>query len=120
MAPEAATPAAQTLREKLAAGDRVPFTLISGAADGVVGGDIPKLPTNLVLLKSCQVVGVFYGAFSGLFPKENQQNFAEIMALFEQGKIDPLIGAEFALTEYAAALNCLAERRAVGKVVVNL
>ena len=87
---------------------------------GFVGGDIPKLPTNLVLLKSCQVVGVFYGAFSGLFPKENQQNFAEIMALFEQGKIDPLIGAEFALTEYAAALNCLAERRAVGKVVVNL
>ena len=87
---------------------------------GFVGGDIPKLPTNLVLLKSCQVVGVFYGAFSGLFPKENQQNFAEIMALFEQSKIDPLIGAEFALTEYAAALNCLAERRAVGKVVVNL
>ena len=87
---------------------------------GFVGGDIPKLPTNLILLKSCQVVGVFYGAFSGMFPKDNQQNFEEIMALFEQGKIDPLIGAEFAITEYAAALNCLAERKAVGKVVVNL
>ena len=72
------------------------------------------------LLKSCQVVGVFYGAFSGLFPTENQQNFEEIMAMFEQGKIDPVIGAEFALSEYAAALNCLAERKAVGKVVVNL
>ncbi|GIR63961.1 MAG: hypothetical protein CM15mP68_6270 [Pseudomonadota bacterium] len=36
---------------------------------GFVGGDIPKVPTNLILLKSCQVVGVFYGAFSGLFPK---------------------------------------------------
>ena len=42
---------------------------------GFVGGDIPKVPTNLILLKSCQVVGVFYGAFSGLFPQENQQNF---------------------------------------------
>ena len=87
---------------------------------GFVGGDIPKVPTNLILLKSCQVVGVFYGAFSGLFPQENQQNFVEIMALFEQGKIDPLIGAEFPITDYAAALNCLSQRKAVGKVVVNL
>ena len=87
---------------------------------GFVGGDIPRVPTNLILLKSCQVVGVFYGAFSGLFPQENQQNFEEIMAMFEQGQIDPLIGAEFALSDYAAALNCLAERKAVGKVVVNL
>src|SRR6056300_1401115 len=31
---------------------------------GFVGGDIPRVPTNLILLKSCQVVGVFYGAFS--------------------------------------------------------
>ena len=37
------------------------------------------------------------------------------MAMFEQGKIDPLIGAEFALSDYAAALNCLAERKAVSK-----
>ena len=87
---------------------------------GFVGGDIPRVPTNLILLKSCQVVGVFYGAFSGLFPQDNQQNFEELMAMFEQGKIDPLIGAEFALSDYAAALNCLAERKAVGKVVVNL
>lgn len=87
---------------------------------GFVGGDIPKVPTNLILLKSCQVVGVFYGAFSGLFPQDSQQNFEELMAMFEQGKIDPLIGAEFALSDYAAALNCLAERKAVGKVVVNL
>ena len=87
---------------------------------GFVGGDIPRVPTNLILLKSCQVVGVFYGAFSGLFPQDNQKNFEELMAMFEQGKIDPLIGAEFALSDYAAALNCLAERKAVGKVVVNL
>ena len=87
---------------------------------GFVGGDIPRVPTNLILLKSCQVVGVFYGAFSGLFPQDNQKNFEDLMAMFEQGKIDPLIGAEFALSDYAAALNCLAERKAVGKVVVNL
>jgi len=87
---------------------------------GFVGGDIPRVPTNLVLLKSCQVVGVFYGAFSARFPGDNAQNFAEIMSMFEAGKISPLIGAEYALEEYAQALNCLAERRAVGKVVVNI
>ena len=52
--------------------------------------------------------------------QDNQKNFKELMAMFEQGKIDPLIGAEFALSDYAAALNCLAERKAVGKVVVHL
>jgi NADPH2:quinone reductase len=72
------------------------------------------------LLKSCQLVGVFYGAFSARFPDDNAQNFAEIMSMFEAGKISPLIGAEYALDEYAQALNCLAERRAVGKVVVNI
>tara|TARA_X000000950_G_scaffold98692_1_gene124767 strand:- start:9512 stop:10492 length:981 start_codon:yes stop_codon:yes gene_type:complete len=86
---------------------------------GFVGGDIPKLPTNLVLLKSCQVVGVFYGAFSGRFPAENRANFEDIMAFFEAGKINPLIGAEYTLSDYADALNCLAQRRAVGKVVVT-
>ena len=42
------------------------------------------------------------------------------MSMFEAGKISPLIGAEYSLEEYAQALNCLAERRAVGKVVVNI
>ena len=87
---------------------------------GFVGGDIPKLPTNLVLLKSCQVVGVFYGAFSARFPQESQQNFAEIMDMFNAGKINPLVGKEFAFDEYADALNCLEQRQAIGKVVLNI
>lgn len=87
---------------------------------GFVGGDIPRLPTNLVLLKSCQVVGVFYGAFSMRFPEQNRKNFSELMALFGSGKITPLIGAEYSLEEYEDALNCLAQRRAIGKVVVTI
>jgi len=87
---------------------------------GFVGGDIPKLPTNLVLLKSCQVVGVFYGAFSGRMPEENEKNFAEIMDMFEAGKINPLIGMEYPFEQYADALNCLDQRRAIGKVVLNI
>ena len=87
---------------------------------GFVGGDIPKVPTNLILLKSCQVVGVFYGAFSGRFPAENQQNFAEIIDMFNSGNLKALVGGEYALDDYVDALNCLSQRRAVGKIVVNI
>ncbi len=87
---------------------------------GFVGGDIPKLPTNLVLLKSCQVVGVFYGAFSARNPQESQQNFAEIMDMFEAGKINPLVGREFEFNQYVDALNCLEHRQAIGKVVLKI
>ncbi len=87
---------------------------------GFVGGDIPRVPTNLILLKSCQVVGVFYGAFSARHPDEREQNFAEIMGMVEEGKIKPLIGKEYAFNEYADALNCLDRRQAIGKVVLNI
>ena len=87
---------------------------------GFVGGDIPKVPTNLILLKSCQVVGVFYGAFSGRFPAENQQNFVEIIDMFNNGNLKALVGGEYALDDYVDALNCLSQRRAVGKIVVNI
>ena len=87
---------------------------------GFVGGDIPKVPTNLILLKSCQVVGVFYGAFSARFPQEAQQNFSEIMQMCEDGKLNPLVGMEYPFEQYADALRCLNERRAIGKVVITL
>lgn len=87
---------------------------------GFAAGDIPKVPINLILLKSCQVVGVFFGAWSGRFQEEAAQNFREILELYEAGKIDPLIGAEYPLEDYAKALRDLSERRAIGKVVVDV
>ncbi len=87
---------------------------------GFAAGDIPKVPINLILLKSCQVVGVFFGAWSARAPAEAAENFREILELYQQGRINPLVGAEFDLDDYAAALRCLMERRAIGKVVVNV
>jgi len=87
---------------------------------GFAAGDIPKLPINLVLLKSCQVVGVFYGAFNQRSPAEAGQNFREILEFYSAGKINPLVGQTFPLEDYAAALRCLSERRAIGKVVLEL
>ena len=86
---------------------------------GFAAGSIPKIPTNLILLKSCQLVGVFYGAWAQKFPLENEEVFDEISKLFILGKINPMVSKTFQLSDYAEALNCLAERRAIGKIVVE-
>jgi NADPH2:quinone reductase len=87
---------------------------------GFAAGDIPRVPINLILLKSCQLVGVFYGAWSARAPADADQNFQEILALYGEGKIKPLVGREYPFEEYAAAMRCLMERQAIGKVVVNV
>ncbi len=87
---------------------------------GFVGGEIPRVPINLILLKGCQVVGVFYGAFTGREPAENAQNWRELANFWEAGKIAPLVSRAFAFEEHAAALRCLSEREAIGKVVVRV
>lgn len=87
---------------------------------GFAAGDIPRVPINLILLKSCQVVGVFYGSWSARFRAEADANFDEILELYQAGKIDPLIGRTYPLEQSAEAMRCLSERRAIGKVVVTV
>ena len=90
--------------------------LVIGFADG----EIPKLPTNLVLLKSCQVIGVFYGAWTARDPAGAAQNMQEILSMYCAGKLQAKVGARIAMSDYAPAMRCLMERRAVGKVVLNI
>jgi NADPH2:quinone reductase len=87
---------------------------------GFAAGDIPRVPINLILLKSCQVVGVFYGSWSAKFRDEADANFVEILDLYESGRIDPLIGRTYTLEQSAEAMRCLSERQAIGKVVVTI
>lgn len=87
---------------------------------GFVGGDIPKVPINLILLKGCQVVGVFYGAFTGREPEANAENWRELGALWAEGKIAPRVSRTYPLEDAAGALRCLSEREAIGKVVVQV
>ena len=81
---------------------------------------IAKLPLNLTLLKSCQVVGVFWGAFAARDPKANARNTTELFALYEKGAIKPRISKHFPLSEAGAAIAWLSQRHAVGKVVVTV
>jgi NADPH:quinone reductase len=85
---------------------------------GFAAGDIPKIPLNLVLLKGCQIVGVFWGSFTAREPQRNAEHIAELMRWFEEGKIRPHVSAVYPFERVAEALRELAERRAKGKVVL--
>jgi NADPH2:quinone reductase len=81
---------------------------------------IARLPLNLTLLKACQVVGVFWGAFARRDPKANAANIAELMQLYTKGAIKPVISERFPLARASEAIRRLAERKAMGKIVVTM
>lgn len=81
---------------------------------------IPKVPANLPLLKSCQIVGVFWGASVRRDPAAHMTNMKELFALYSEGKIKPRISARFPLEQAADALKLMDERKAMGKVVLTM
>jgi len=81
---------------------------------------IAKLPLNLTLLKSCQVVGVFWGAFAARLPEENAANTRELFALYEKGAIKPRVSKTYPLARAGEAIAWLSSRQALGKVVVTV
>lgn len=81
---------------------------------------IPKLPLNLTLLKSCDVCGVFWGAFAARSPAENRAHIAGLFTLWEEGKIAPRITATYPLERGAEAIAALGDRKAAGKLVVTV
>jgi NADPH:quinone reductase len=81
---------------------------------------IARLPLNLTLLKSCDVCGVFWGAFAARDPKANAVHIAKLFDLLKAGKINPKVSATFPLERGGEAITMLAERKAIGKVVVTL
>ncbi len=85
---------------------------------GFASGRIPSLPANLALLKSCDVVGVFYGAWRGRDPQGAQQNFKEMLDWYEQGKLKPHVSMTFPLEKAGDAMNALLGRKATGKIVL--
>ncbi|MEN9717446.1 MAG: hypothetical protein RIQ99_324, partial [Pseudomonadota bacterium] len=81
---------------------------------------IAKLPLNLTLLKSCDVCGVFWGAFAARDPKANAVHIATLFELLKAGKINPRVSATFPLERGGEAIQMLADRKAIGKVVVTI
>lgn len=85
---------------------------------GFAGGEIPKLPLNLPLLKGASVVGVFWGEFARRDPKANAANLARLAEWIAAGKVRPLISQTYSLDDAPRAMRDLLERRVTGKVVI--
>jgi NADPH:quinone reductase len=87
---------------------------------GFAAGEIPSIPLNLTLLKGCDIVGVFWGAFVGRFPEHHRRNIEELMGWWRDGKLRPHVSSTYPLDRAAEAIRELADRKAKGKVVVTV
>jgi NADPH2:quinone reductase len=85
---------------------------------GFAAGEIPRIPLNLTLLKSCSIVGVFWGAFAQRDPKRNAELLGELMGWWSEGKVSPFISETYPLERAGDALLDMAARKVRGKAVV--
>ena len=85
---------------------------------GFAAGGIPKLPTNLLLLKGSALVGVFWGEFVRREPEANAANTRQLLAWLREGALHPLISQRYPLARAPKALQALLDRRAIGKLVI--
>ena len=86
---------------------------------GFAAGDIPKLPLNLVLLKSCDVRGVYWGAWLARNPEGHRANMALLLAWCAEGRLSSHVHAVYPLAECAQALKDIAARKVMGKVLLR-
>ena len=86
---------------------------------GFAAGEIPKLPLNLVLLKGCDVRGVFWGQFTERYPERHRANMAEVLQWALDGKLSAHVHAVYPLEKIADALKALANREAKGKILLR-
>ncbi|MFN3630869.1 MAG: zinc-binding dehydrogenase, partial [Casimicrobiaceae bacterium] len=87
---------------------------------GFAAGEIPKIPLNLALLKERRILGVYWGDSMQRHPEAHAANMRQLAEWFAQGKIAPVITRRYAFDEVRAALNDMAARRVLGKVVVQV
>jgi NADPH2:quinone reductase len=105
-------------------GDRAEQALRAIAWEGrflVIGftAGIPRIPLNLTLLKSCQIVGVFYGAMSARSPELSRSIGDELLDMVATGQLQPHVSGRYPLERAGEALRALIDRKAVGKLVIT-
>jgi NADPH2:quinone reductase len=86
---------------------------------GFASGTIPKIPANLLLLKSCELVGVFWGAFAMRSPAENRAHVEQVLAWLAEGRVRPHVDAVLPFDRAPEALERLARREVMGKLVLT-
>jgi NADPH:quinone reductase len=86
---------------------------------GFAAGDIPKLPLNLVLLKGCNILGVFWGAWVRNAAQDYHAALEELAHWCAEGKLSCHVQQVYPLAETPQAIKALAERRVMGKLIVH-
>jgi NADPH2:quinone reductase len=86
---------------------------------GFAAGEIPKLPLNLVLLKSCDIRGVLWGAWVRREPLAQRALMTDIVGWCAEGKLSAHVHAVYPLSETAAALKAIADRKVMGKILLR-
>lgn len=86
---------------------------------GFASGRIPEVKLNRVLLKNISLVGLHWGAHAMHEPARMRETFERLLALYEDGKIDPVIYRTYPLDDLPAALEALGSRQSYGKVIVT-
>jgi NADPH2:quinone reductase len=87
---------------------------------GFACGDIPKFPANIALLKEASIIGVWWGTWAARNPALQIQNMAEVAALVSAGTLRPETTQVFKLDDYKQAFEVISERRALGKVILQI
>ena len=87
---------------------------------GFAAGRIPEIPANLLLVKSCSAIGVFWSSHRRREPAALRADYDQLFRWWSEGKLKPLIGQKFPLAEAGAALNALLSRKVAGKIVLEV
>lgn len=87
---------------------------------GFASGEIPKLPLNLLLVKGCAALGVFWGEAVKRDPASHRQHMQDVLQWVKEGRLKPRIDKSFPLPEIKAALAEIEERKAIGKIVLQI
>ena len=87
---------------------------------GFTSGRIPEYKANLALLKGSSMVGVFLGRVRKEEPAEYEKNFAELLDMYDAGKLKPIVTESFAMTDFVDAFNVFTERKVMGKVTLEI
>ena len=86
---------------------------------GFTAGEIPKLPLNLVLLKGCDIRGVFWGSWTNREPQRQHALLADVARWAAEGKLSAHVHAVYPLAEIATAMKLISDRKVMGKIVLK-
>src|SRR5271166_1632267 len=86
---------------------------------GFASGEIPRIPLNLVLLKGCDIRGVYWGDFVAREPEAHRDNMSQLLDWAVSGELSVHIHAKYALEEYEKAFEAIAKRQTLGKTLLR-